>query len=441
MKELGWFGLFVGIGLCIIGTTELFGDEAYYWLWSRHLAWGYFDHPPLIAWLISLSTPWIGGQWGVRLVPFLTVVVAAWVVGRQIIPPDRQWAWWAGWIIFPQLSFPSDFATPDTPLLAAALLFLWSLDLYVERDSWGRALAVGVTAVLMLYTKYHGILLIAGAVIGLPGLLKRRSFWFAALLGCILFLPHVVWEWQHDFITLRYHLIEGHRGELSWIRPLEFLGQQVALPGLLLAPWVWQRAWHGWRSSPFDRALGGIVLTFPFFFFLSFVRVVRFNWANAAYLPLLALALRDPGEWPLHRRRVRILGACSVALVICGAVIMGIPATKIWFIPTGGIHGWQSWSREIASATEDCELVANEYQIAARLSFYLGEEITALNIRSRRNQFDIWRWDQRLQGKPLCWLAKTRYPGTQWVAPDGTRLRLVKNISLKTLLDLKASSR
>jgi 4-amino-4-deoxy-L-arabinose transferase-like glycosyltransferase len=442
MKQLGWFGLFVGSALFVIGTTELAHDEAYYWLWSRHLAWGYFDHPPLIAWLISLSATWMGGEWGVRLAPFLAVVAAAWAVGRKIIPAERQWAWWGGWLIFPLLSIPPSFAVPDTALLAAALLFFWSLYLYVERDSWSRAVAVSVTAVLMLYAKYHGILLIAGTVIALPGLLKRRSFWLAVLLGCILLLPHLLWQWQHDFITSRYHLLEAHRGKLSWSGPLEFLIRQAAVPGILLAPWVWQRVWRGWRSSPFDRAFGGIALvTFSFFFFLSFVKKVEFNWTGAAYPTLLALALRVPGEWPLQRRWVRILGVCSVVLVIYAKVIMGIPAAQVWIKRLGEIHGWQDWSRGIARDTEHCELAANTLQIASKLSFYLGKEIPALNIGARANQFDIWRWEKRLHGKSVCWLTEDVYPGTEWVTPDGNILYLVRGITSKELLDLKASNR
>ena len=47
--------------------TELQDDEAYYWVFSRYLDWGYFDHPPMIALLIRLGTSLFGGELGVRL--------------------------------------------------------------------------------------------------------------------------------------------------------------------------------------------------------------------------------------------------------------------------------------------------------------------------------------------------------------------------------------
>jgi hypothetical protein len=96
----------------------------------------------------------------------------------------------------------------------------------------------------------------------------------------------------------------------------------------------------------------------------------------------------------------------------------------------------------VAKATSDCNLVANRYQIAAKLSFYLKAEIPTLNVRARPNQFDIWRWEERLTGKPVCWLTQARsFPGAEWVTPEGTKLRLVRDMELDELLALKASGR
>src|SRR5919206_1781225 len=72
--------------------TELYADEAYYWLWSLRPAAGYYDHPPLVAWLIALSAPVVPGEVGVRLLFLaagaLTVVFAA-LLARELSPDAR----------------------------------------------------------------------------------------------------------------------------------------------------------------------------------------------------------------------------------------------------------------------------------------------------------------------------------------------------------------
>jgi 4-amino-4-deoxy-L-arabinose transferase-like glycosyltransferase len=441
LKEFCWFLLFASSVVWLMGSIELAHDEAYYWMWSRHLDWGYFDQPPLIAWLIALTENWISGEWGVRLAPFLALLIAAAWIGHKLVPPEKRWLWWAGWIIFPLLSFVPSFAVPDTALLATALLFLWTLDRYIERDSWDRALVLSVTSVLMLYAKYHGILLIAGAIVGLPVLLKRRSFWLAAALGCLLFLPHALWEWRHNLPSVYYYLFQSHNAEFSWLRPLEFLLQQALIPGVFLAPWIWLRAWRGRYSSPFHRALAGMVIvTLTVFFCFSFTKNVEGNWTMVAYLCLLVLVLRAPGEWPLHQRWFVLLGICSVILVVAVKLLMSMPGTETWATRLKEVRGWKAWSLSVAQNTSDCDLIANTYQVAAKLSFYAQREIPSLNMRSRANQFDFWRWQKWLRGKPVCWLTDSKgYPGAEWVTPQGNTLRLVRNMSLEELLASKAS--
>ena len=67
----------------VAGFTPLSYDEAYYWLWSKHLASGYYDHPPLIAFVIRAGTALFGDtSWGVRFVPWLLSAAASWAVWR-----------------------------------------------------------------------------------------------------------------------------------------------------------------------------------------------------------------------------------------------------------------------------------------------------------------------------------------------------------------------
>src|SRR6185295_16168384 len=71
------------VRLVVAALVPLHPDEAYYWEWSRHLAAGYFDHPPAIAWFIRGGTLLLGDTpLGVRLFPVLAGFVAGWAVMR-----------------------------------------------------------------------------------------------------------------------------------------------------------------------------------------------------------------------------------------------------------------------------------------------------------------------------------------------------------------------
>ncbi|MGE5820940.1 MAG: ArnT family glycosyltransferase [Deltaproteobacteria bacterium] len=419
----------------MMANTELAHDEAYYWLWSRYPDWGYFDHPPLIAWLIGLTAGWIPGEWGVRLGPFCTLIAAAWVVGRSLIAEDRQWAWWAGWLIFPLLSFTPSFALPDTALLASTLVFFWALHTYIVRDSISRAIGVGIAAALLLYSKYHGVLLIAGAVVGAPELLKRRSFWLALLTGGSVLVPHALWQWRHNFVTFEYHLFQAHHGGLSLQRPIELLVQQLFIPGIFLAPWVWWKALKHWRFDSFQRSLAGMAaMTLGVLFCLSFFKSVEGNWTVAGYLALLVMVLRSPVDWLRQGRLFTVLGACSVIFVIAVKLFIIVDGSEKIVPRLEEIRGWQAWSQALARATPDCVLVANRHQIAAKLSFYLNRRVTSVKD-SRPNQFDIWGWERELGGVPVCWItSNNHYPSQEWRTPEGKTLYLVRGLTMDQLL-------
>lgn len=433
--EAVWFAVLVGSAVLLIGTLELAHDEAYYWICSLYPDWSYYDHPPLISWSIALTQGWIDGEWGVRLVPFAAFLAAAVLASRTLVPAERRWAWWAGLLIFPLLSIVLSFAMPDTVLAATGLVLIWSLHRYVERDTYGRALVIGAVAALVLYAKYHGALLILGAILGAPELLKRRSFWLAAAFGGLLFLPHLLWLWQHQASTLAYHLFQAHGTEFSLLGPLAFLLSQVALPGLLLAPWVWVVVWRSRTDGTFHRALVGMVLvTLAVFLLLSLTKRIEANWTLPASLAALVLVVRSRGEWPLHQSWFRFAGVSSVVLILAAKLFLVFPVAQPWVPRLGEIHGWKAWAQKLGEMTPECELVANRYQFAAKLSFYLDREILSLNINGRPNQFDVWGFEDRLRGKNLCWLtSETDLPATELFTPENHKVLLVRDVRLETL--------
>ncbi|MBV9694573.1 MAG: glycosyltransferase family 39 protein, partial [Alphaproteobacteria bacterium] len=143
-------------------VLPLSADEAYYWLWSQHLAAGYFDHPPAVAFLIRIGTSLFGKTaFGVRFVPLLLSVPATWCVWRAAEALGGGKDAGAAAALFFNLMLMTAVelmaATPDAPLMAASALFFWSLaKLQGSGDGrwWLAAGAAGGLALLSKYTAF-----------------------------------------------------------------------------------------------------------------------------------------------------------------------------------------------------------------------------------------------------------------------------------------------
>lgn len=105
-------------------------------------------------------------------------------------------------------------------------------------------------------------------------------------------------------------------------------------------------------------------------------------------------------------------------------------------------HGWRNFSSEIQKKCGEETILANNYQLASKFSFYLNHEIHALNYRSRNNQFDLWRIDLREPMKKVCYLTdKKEFYGEVVRSPDGKTMHIVKNESMERLRELKLGVR
>lgn len=94
-------------------------------------------------------------------------------------------------------------------------------------------------------------------------------------------------------------------------------------------------------------------------------------------------------------------------------------------------HGWNDWAHELQKKCQDGQLLANSYQIAAKLSYYLERHVQALNYHSRKNQFDYWRFDRELLDSKICYITdKTEFHGEEVLTPEGKRLIFVTNLKL-----------
>ncbi len=426
--------------LLVVCGTDLAHDEAYYWLFSKYLAWGYFDHPPMAAWLIAL-TNWLPGELGVRLSYVLLMQGCAWLLA-SMAPQPQRWFVWLGVNIFPLLAFAGVFAIPDGPLVFMSVFWIWTLERALRNDTVSNAFLMGLSTALLFYSKYHGVLFVVATLIALPRLFLNRNFWLAAIAGLVLFLPHVHWQWAHEFATFRYHFVDRPSVAAGWRQPLEFITIQIFLPGLFLAPLVWRAFITRKADGEFERALKFMALFVPIFFFLStFNKKLEANWTVTAGLPLLLFVARGKLDW-FKKNGVRSLAYASVGLVFAARVILVLPPDWHPFKRGHELHGWQRWSEDVRVKAGTCRLAANRYQFASKLSFYLKEDVPALNVGTRLNQFEFWDWQQDWGSEEVCWVTERRsaFPGERVTTPDGKKLVLVKGFSLSDILKHKDKS-
>ena len=181
-------------------VLPLSSDEAYYWLWSKHLATGYFDHPPAIAFCIRAGTFLFGDtSLGVRLVPLLLSIVASWFVWRAgaIVLAGEEGGLLACLLfnLTLMIAVETTAATPDAPAIAAASGFLFGLAKLDETQDGRWWLGVGLAAGLGLLSKYTAFFLGLGALAWLAFTPRGRVWllspwpYLGALLALIVFAP------------------------------------------------------------------------------------------------------------------------------------------------------------------------------------------------------------------------------------------------------------
>ena len=251
-----------GLFAAYLGLTQLVpvaDDELYYWCWAKDLQLSYYDHPPLVGWMIAASTAVFGDTlFAVRL-PACVATLTVFAVVATLSRPKSLLPFVAATPLF---SLGSVIVTPDTPLVMFWALYLyWLVTAHRRLDATGRVpgwlwLVGGAVLGLSALGKYTtGLAVPAGFV---SFLLARRPWrsWLPGYLGhgvvsFVVFLPVVVFNLERDFAPLRYQW--GHTmanpDPGGWDTFGEFLGVQLLLVGttpLVLLPWTLSR----WRSSP-----------------------------------------------------------------------------------------------------------------------------------------------------------------------------------------------
>ena len=397
-----WLGVWWCANLIEAGCTELANDEAYYHMFAQRLAWGYFDHPPVTALLVWAGERLFGGELGVRF--FFTVLqpLYLWILWRLIRPADAGRRDAALFVVVSaatlMLQLYGFIAVPDGPLMFTTALFLLTFKWFSEnrRRAW---LWMGIAMALMAYSKYHGALVVLFALAANPRQLLRPALYSSGAVALLLLVPHLVWQYEHDWASFAYHL----SGRNSVFRPgyvVEFLANVLVVFNPFFVP-LYVQAWRKVKpQTPVGRALKLLPVAFIVFFMLSSLRgYVQPQWVIVSCFGLVCVLFAYARRHPRTRRYVMRAGGVTVGLIVLVRLVMIFNPLGIRFEV---FNNPESYAAIAAEADGRPVVFRYGYAVAAKYAFYTGGEAYCQpNIRYRTHQWQFRDDDSQFIGREV----------------------------------------
>ena len=236
--------------LFLVNKFGLGVDESHYLLYSRKLAWGYFDHPPMVAFLAALTTTLGNSVFFVRLGPIICTAGSL-ILLRYLaltLYRDERIAFWAALTLhlMPYQQVLMVGLLPDATLnlfWCGTLLAVWQA---MKTGRWSLWILTGLLFGGSLLSKYHAVLL-ALCLLGYLITSSEHRYWLAkiqpwaaVMIGLVVFTPNIIWNAQHEWVSYSYQLGQGSGDGLSFGDFFAAIGGQLGawsplIFGLLIA--------------------------------------------------------------------------------------------------------------------------------------------------------------------------------------------------------------
>jgi len=431
---------FLLLSLYTMAILPLGLDEAYYWYWAKHPALSYLDHPPMVAWVIALSTA-LGGdrEFFVRFGGFLLLWVGlgfGFATVRRLFPQAPSgFAWEYLLLLNLTLVFPGAtlIQTPDTPLFA-----FWMLALYFgarlvagqeDRAWYGLGLALG----LGMLSKYTMVLLVPGLLLFL--LLSpahrhwfgRREPWLAALLALLVWAPVLLWNGQYDWVSFRFQLHQGFEADPS--SAAEKLFTYAAGQAVMISPLLWLAfVWYSLRGMRTDLRGGDsaclylTLLSWPVILFFAWTSArgaqAEANWPAPAYLAGLLLAwavLR--GQLGRHRGNRRVAQLTLLVSLLLNLLVRTHLAYPWLPLPPADdrlreFAGWPALGQQVQAAIDAHPhsagwfLMGGKGTTLAETLFYTGNRYIGFDPTRPQRYLFLDDPNERLRGRNAVIIAR-----------------------------------
>ncbi|HWV96810.1 MAG TPA: glycosyltransferase family 39 protein [Xanthobacteraceae bacterium] len=402
----------VVLRLVAAAVTPLSFDEAYYWTWSKHLAGGYYDHPPMVALVIRLGTLIAGDtQLGVRLVSVLLALPMSWAVyetaamlfgGRRVAATSAVLL-----NVTLMMAVGTMIVTPDAPLMVASSFVLYALAkvLVTGRGIWW--LAVGLAVGAALLSKYTALFFGPVILLWLVVVPKLRRWllspwpYVGGIVAFAVFAPVILWNAEHHWVSFLKQFGRARVDHLTLRYVAEILPTQImfASPPVFVLGAMGLYAMATRRGGAFAaRALLNAVIWIITLYFVwhSLHSRVEGNWLGLIY-PAFAIAAAVAAHqvaWPERPRRLaRVSLRWAAPVGIALFVLLVIQANtgllsgyrRDATVRSIGV-GWREVARQIEAARAQSGaacVLANDYGTTGWLMFYLPKGTCVLQYNER----------------------------------------------------------
>lgn len=446
--DIRWRVAAVGIVLFVfllrlvyLGLAQLIPDEAYYWQYAQHMDLSFYDHPPMVAWIIWLGTTIIGqNEFGVRIGAFICGLITMgylYALARNLYSKSTGMRAIMLLSVLP-FGFTSGLVmTPDAPLIAA-----WAATLYYmeralvagQRIAW---LGMGIAFGLGLLSKYTlGLLGIAALVFVILDPTARRWMcrpypYLAAMLALLLFSPVIIWNFENNWVSFLFQTQRlGGGGHAFSVHYLLFYIAIILTPiGLYAASHALRYTFSkNENSSEFERRRNLFLLIFtgiPLVIFLSISTfdTPRFHWTSPMWLAILPsiawmMGHNSPSLYALSNRLRAAWQPTIITLLLAYAfvlhyVVLGIPGMPYQLLNEH--YFWKEATIEVEKIAEKIQsetgkapivVGMSKWSVASALSFY-NKNSNSLDIRSRNMfgesgaMYDFWFPSQPSTDRPI----------------------------------------
>jgi len=394
---------FIAIYLLRLLANQFMGlmpQDAYYYYYSENLALSYFDHPPMVAYMLKFFSLFLGKSvFAVKLTDFLMTLFSFfgfYYLGSLFLSKhklNRTALFYGSTLMLTVISINT---TPDVPLI-----FFWTLSLIamykaVFEHKVGYWILSGILIGLSFDSKYTAVFLLFGLVLFIGLSKNHRRFLFSkelflTLLFFVLTIsPIFIWNMENDWISFKFQSSERASSvDGISLEPILFLGNlatqmflllPVLFVGIMVVFYKSGIKYLKKRKLPDEKTLFLLSFAVPiigFFFAISTIYWVKLNWIMPGYITAIVLAGRYLKEKALGYQIVVSLVLHILLFIQIAFYPFNVTSDDTWY-------GWEELSVEVSDLAKkfpDSFVFSDDgYKTTAVLNFYLDQQIYAGNI-------------------------------------------------------------